>query len=468
MLKIRRKIQLTHRITFLLLASALIFISVNPQTSSSQDIASKADEYLSATVKIGKFSGAVLLAREGKVVVSKGYGLANLELDVPNTPKTKFRLGSMTKQFTAMGILMLQERGKLKIEDSICKYFPDCVASWKDVTIHHLLTHTSGIAEYLTLQEFRQRTLPLSTATVIETLRSKPLDFKPGERFSYSNSGYYLLGCIIEKAAGKSYEAFLQESIFALLQMTDTGYDSNNRIIPNRASGYVNVADKFSNASYLDMSRPYAAGGLYSTVEDLLRWDQALYSEKLVSPKTIEQIFTPHVKATLRSLTGSYGYGWMISDEFNHKTLMHAGNVNGFSSFITRFPNDKATVIVLSNFENAPIEKIAHDLAAIMFGEKYVLIKERIVARVNPRIYDAYEGQYLVAPGLVVTLVREGDKLMATVAKQPKIELLPETETDFFVKGVDATLKVVKDEKGEVTGLILNQFGVEIKAKKVK
>lgn len=468
MIKIRRKIQLTHRITFLLLASALIFISVNPQTSSSQDIASKADEYLSATGKMGKFSGAVLLAREGKVVVSQEYGLANLELNVPNTPKTKFRLGSMTKQFTAMGILMLQERGKLKIEDSICKYFPDCVASWKDVTIHHLLTHTSGIAEYLTLQEFRQHTLPLSAATVIETLKSKPLNFNPGERFSYSNSGYYLLGSIIEKAAGKSYEAFLQESIFTPLQMTDTGYDSNNRIIPNRASGYVNVADKISNASYLDMSRPYAAGGLYSTVEDLLRWDQALYSEKLVSPKTLEQIFTPHVKATLRSLTGSYGYGWMIGDEFNHKTLMHAGNVNGFSSFITRFPNDKATVIVLSNFENAPIEKIARDLAAIMFGEKYELIKERIVAKVNPRIYDAYEGQYLVTPAFGVTLVREGDKLMATVAKQPKIELLPETETEFFVKGVDATLKVVKDEKGEVTGLILNQFGVEIKAKKVK
>jgi CubicO group peptidase (beta-lactamase class C family) len=460
--------QLTNRITFLLLASALISISVNPQTSTSQDKASKADEYLSAAVKMGKFSGAVLLAREGKVVLRKGYGLANLELGVPNTPKTKFRLGSMTKQFTAMGILILQERGKLKIEDSICKYLPDCAASWKDVTIHHLLTHTSGIAEYLNLEEFRQHALPLPTATVIETLKTKPLDFKPGERFSYSNSGYYLLGCIIEKSSGKSYEAFLQESIFAPLQMTDTGYDSNKGIIPNRASGYVNVADKFSNASYLDMSVPYAAGGLYSTVEDLLRWDQALYSARLVSRKSLEQIFAPHVKATLRSLTGSYGYGWMIGDEFNHKALMHAGNVNGFSSFIARFPNDKATVIVLSNLENAPFQRIAHDLAAIMFGEKYELLKERIVAKVDPRIYDAYEGKYSVTPAMVVTLVREGDKLMATVAKQRKIELLPETETDFFVKGVDATLKVVKDEKGEVTGLILNQFGVEIKAKKVK
>lgn len=437
----------------------------------AQDIAPKVDEYVNAAARVHRFSGTILLAREGRPVVSRGYGMANFELGVANTPKTKFRIGSLTKQFTAMGIMVLQERGRLSVNDSICKYIAQCPQAWQDITIHQLLTHTSGIREYLRLPEFQQRAVPLPVNAVIEALKTKPLDFKPGERFGYSNSGYYIAGYIIERASGKTYEAFLQENIFKPLGMSDTGYDDRNRVLPNRAAGYsLEAGGKIVNAAYLDMSRPFAAGGLYSTAEDLLKWDAALYTERLIPRKSLEAVFNSTVDASIKSLTGKYGYGWLTTRQAGWRAQVHAGEINGFTAFLARFPDERATVVILSNFDNMPVETIAGDLAAIMFGEKYELPQERRAVQVDSRIYDSYAGQYALtlAPTVVVTITNEGGKLTATVPGQPKIELTPSSETEFFVSGVNAQLKFTKDDNGQVTGLALNQNGRELQAKKIK
>src|SRR6185295_430961 len=218
----------------------------------------------------GRFNGTVLLSRSGRVVLEKGYGMANFEWDVPNTPSTKFRLGSITKQFTSMAIMQLEERGLLKVQDPIGKYLTDYPKPVADrVTIHHLLTHSSGIPSYTGLPDYGPRMATTSTiAEMIARFKDLPLEFEPGSSYRYDNSGYFLLGAIIEKVGGKPYDVFLQDNIFAPLGMHDSGYDRSTSVLKNRASGYTRGPRGLENAAYLDMGQPYAAGSLYSTVKD--------------------------------------------------------------------------------------------------------------------------------------------------------------------------------------------------------
>ena len=349
------------------LFTSLTLIALFATDYRTQGITRKIDEYMIAAVKAGKFSGAVLISRQGEVLVSKGYGLASLELDAPNNPKTKFRIGSITKQFTAMAIMILQERGKLNVQDSICKYVSECPQTWTGITIHHLLTHTSGIPDLTAFPDFQiTMALPSPVAQTVERFRNKPLEFKPGARFSYSNSGYVLLGYIIERASGQSYEVFLQDNIFAPLGMANSGTDHNDLVLKNRAAGYSKLGEAIINAPYIDMSIPTGGGSLYSTVEDLFLWDQALSSERLVSKKSLEAIFNSYQTADWGD---GVGYGWfIIKDKSGRRAFGHRGGINGFASYITRYPDEKALVVVLSNFSFTPISDISNDLAAILFG----------------------------------------------------------------------------------------------------
>jgi CubicO group peptidase (beta-lactamase class C family) len=335
---------------------------------SDRHIIFKADTYLSKLTKARLFSGSVLIARNGKVLVRKGYGEADLKKHLVNTAQTKFRLGSLTKQFTAMAILILQAQGKLNVRDRICTYLGDCPTTWQKITLHHLLTHTSGIPDFAGFPDYQTtQGSPSSPTQTIARFKDKPLDFQPGEKFSYSNSGYVVLGAIIEQASGKRYEAFLQENIFVPLQMVDSGYDHNNGDL---AVGYRNQTNL---ADFIDMSIPYAAGGLYSTVEDLYRWDQALYTDKLIPKNLRDKMFTPFVP-----LGGfGYGYGWGIGKEGDgsarrrHRPVVsHIGGIQGFSSSITRYPNNKVVIIVLGNREDVNSGDIGVQLAKIVFGEK--------------------------------------------------------------------------------------------------
>lgn len=443
---------------FALLCACLLALS---GAARAQDLLPKFEEYAQATAKADRFSGAILVARDGKVLMSKGYGMADVENDVPNTPETKFRLGSLTKQFTSASIMLLQERGKLSVQDSICKYVAPCPEAWQPITLHHLLSHTAGVPNFTGFPDY-ERTMrePAPVESLISRFRDRPLDFKPGEKWNYSNSGYVLLGYVVEKVSGGSYEKFVRENIFEPLKMSNTGYDHADAIIKHRARGYAPRGEQIVNAAYLDMSIPFSAGGLYSTVGDLYVWEQALYGERLLKKASLDAIYTP--------VQHDYGYGWGVTTIYNRKAYAHSGGIDGFATNIMRFPEDRATVIVLSNNEAAPSSRIARDLAAIVFGEKYEVPVERVVVKVDPKIYDAYVGEYELAPGFVFTVTREGDHLMMQATGQGKTELFPTSETNFFPKVVRADITFVKDAAGRVTQLILNQGGRQQPAKKIK
>lgn len=455
------KVSVQKFILFIALSLSLLASGFAQTAVSNQEVTAKVDEYMNALVNVKGYGGAVLIARDGKPIVSRGYGLANVELNVPNTAQTKFRIGSLTKQFTAAAILLLQERGKLNVRDGICKYLADCPAAWQPITIHQLLTHTSGIPNITALPDWEaKKTLPATTAQTVARFRDLPLEFKPGEQFKYSNSNYLLLGLIVEKASGVTYEAFMKDNVFAFLKMADSGLEHSERILKNRAAGYSLDGETVINASYVDMNLPFAAGALVSTVEDLLRWDQALYGESFLSKKSLDAMFTPE--------KNGYGYGIGVGTVKNRRLIAHTGGIEGFSAHISRYPDQRATVIVLLNNDNAPANLVANDLASILFGEGYEVPKGHKEITLDPKIYDAYAGQYEIAPQFVLTITREGNKLMGQATGQAAVELFPESETKFFLRVVDAQITFTKDANGQVTGLVLRQGGRDIPAKKIK
>jgi len=335
-------------------------------TLATEGPASKIDKVLNSLTGREAFTGAVLVARNGEVLLSQGYGLADLDNNLPNTPQTKYRLGSITKQFTAMAILMLQAQDKLNVQDPICRYISVCPTMWQDITIHHLLNHTSGIPNFTDFRDYQAtKATPSPPEQTIARFKDKPLDFPPGEQWSYSNSGYIVLGYIIEQASGLPYEAFLQQYIFEPLQMKDTGYDHNDGSL---AIGYRGAHGPWREADYIDMTIPYAAGGLYSTVEDLYRWDQALYTEQLVSKDLVDLMFTPHAKMPIADL--SYGYGWAVGKMNNHQVVGHGGGIEGFATEIRRYIDEKVTIIVLSNRETTGVGRTADLMAQAVFEEQ--------------------------------------------------------------------------------------------------
>lgn len=349
------------------LTQILLVTAFAGHDAQARQPASEADAYLRRAARAGEFSGAVLVARRGRVLLSKGYGMASLELQVPNTPRTKFRIGSLTKQFTAMAAMMLQERGKLNVQDGVCKHVAQCPPAWAGVTIHHLLTHTSGIPELLSLPDFQKTsTLPSTAAQTVERFRLLPLEFRPGGRFKYSNSGYVLLSHIIERVAGQPYEVFLRENVLAPLGMRDTGADQHGPVIRDRAAGYTRLGGAVVNAPYIDMSIPTGGGALYSTAEDLYLWDRALAARRLIGRRSYEEMLRPHATADWGD---GAAYGWFIGrDKSGHAYMGFLGGINGFAAQIMRYPDEDVLVVVLSNFSFAPVSRIEADLAAIVFG----------------------------------------------------------------------------------------------------
>jgi CubicO group peptidase (beta-lactamase class C family) len=348
-------------LVFAVMSTSLLVCS----TSSTEELDTQLASWMDDFAKQNHFSGSVLVAKDGKVLFTKGYGFANVEHEIPNTPETKFRLGSITKQFTSAAVLILQERGKLKIDDPISKYLGETPPAWEKVTVHHLLTHTSGIPSYTDDLSYSLLMSKYETvSSMIDRFREKPLEFEPGSKFHYDNSGYFLLGAIIEKVSEKTYEAFLRESIFDPLEMKDSGYDRFATVLPKRAAGYRRDGDKLLNAQYLEMTQPFSAGALYSTVLDMHKWDQALQAQsgKLLSEKSFAAMYTP--------VKNNYGFGWSIEEFEGHKQFSHGGGINGFATFVQRFPDDRVFVVVLSNVIPSNPAKASHGLARIVLGKE--------------------------------------------------------------------------------------------------
>lgn len=347
-----------------------------------QTKAEKIDKLVAMYAEYGQFNGSVLVSEKGNVIYKNGFGFANMEWNIPNQADTKFRLGSITKQFTAMAVMQLVEQGKLKLDVPISTYLPDYPKKNADIiTVHHLLCHSSGIPNYTTrnfIEKYNRD--PYTPTTFLKFFADSTLDFKPGEKFSYSNSGYFLLGVIIEKVTGKPYEQVLQENIFTPLHMNNTGYDHSNTILKNRAAAYEKNGRNYVNANYLDMSIPYAAGSLYSTVEDLYLWDQALYTDQLLKKENKDMLF----KKQMEMSRGYYGYGWIMNDMpiGNTKELVqtigHSGGINGFRTMLTRFPADKSMIILLNNTGGAPLQEMTIAISGILYDKTYDLPKRSL------------------------------------------------------------------------------------------
>src|SRR5215469_8770172 len=424
-----------------------------------QNADSRMDQVVQSYVSNKQFMGSVLVARGDQILLSKGYGSANLEWQIPNTPSTKFRLGSVTKQFTAASILLLEERGKLKVEDPVKRYLPDAPAAWDGITIFHVLTHTAGIPNFTSFPEYAKlEPFAITPEQLVAVFKDKPLDFAPGEKMSHSNSGYVLLGYLIEKVSGESYQKFLQENIFTPLGMKDSGYDSNTALIAHRAAGYTAGPNGLANTGFIHMSVPFSAGALYSTTEDLLKWEQGLFGGKVISAASLAKMTTP--------FKSNYAFGLQVETVSGRKMISHGGGIEGFNTFLAYFPDDRLTVIALGNVNGNPPQEIATKLAAVMHGEKVELPSERKEITLAPSVLAAYVGTYQMANGMLAYVRLEGDHLTGQLSGQGRLPLFAESETAFFAKAVDATAEFTRNGQGAVAGFVLHQGGRDLTAER--
>lgn len=307
---------------------------------------------------------AVAVIRNGQVVVAKGFGKANVELDVPVTENTVFQLASVTKQFTATAILLLVQEGKLGLDDKVSGRLPNLPATWANVTIRQLLTHTSGIKNYTETKDFGKRSrYDYTQDEMLKLVTDAPLDFPSGSKFNYSNTGYFLLGMVIEKVSGRSYGEFVQQRIFQPLGMTATRFNDIHDLIKNRAAGYSWDGKVLQNADFVSPTQPFAAGALVSTITDLIKWDAALNSDKILPKAVLESMWTP-TKLTDGAESG-YGFGWGVQTNKGHRIVGHGGGIDGFSTEIQRLVDDTVTVIVLANSDSAQTQRIAQGIVAL-------------------------------------------------------------------------------------------------------
>ena len=336
-------------------------------TCFAQDgVPARIDRYVQAEMEAEHIPGVSLaVMQKGEIVFAKGYGFANLEHQVPVKPETIFQSGSMGKQFTATAIMMLVEEGKLSLDDKITKFFPDAPDTWRNITVRHLLTHTSGLGDYPNDFDLRR---DYTEDELVQRIKATPLAFQPGEKWSYSNLAYVTLGVLIHKISGKFYGDFLQERVFKPLGMTTARVISEADIVPNRAAGYRFVNGEIKNQEWVSPTlNTTADGALYLTVYDLAKWDAALYTEKLLKRSSLDQMWTP-VKLN-DGKTFPYGFGWALNVVRGHHVVEHGGSWQGFKSQISRYVDDKLTVVVFANQARANPAKIAHAVAAIFNPE---------------------------------------------------------------------------------------------------
>lgn len=425
--------------------------------------ADKVDDHVKAEMLKQHIPGvSVAVVKDGKIIKAEGYGLANIELNVPARPETVFKIGSVSKQFISAGILLLIQEGKISLDDSISKFLDGTPETWKPITVRHLLTHTSGIVreapgfDPLKIQ---------ADADVIKTAYPLPLRFAPGEKWEYCNVGYFSLAEIIRKVTGKAWGDYLRDALFKPLEMNSTRTTTMTDLVQDRANGYGWREGKYLNATIYLALRP--SGAFLSNVLDLAKWDAALYTDRPLKQASRDQMWS-EVKLN-DGKTDTYGFGWQLDKVGGHKLIHHGGTLPGFRAELARFVDDRLSVIVLANSNSADPENMALDVAEFYIPN---LISTRTAVKIDPAIFDAYVGQYQADSAAVLTLTREGDKLMAQQGSgSEKWEWLPESEVNFFAKGGNRrqTFSFVKDEKGQVTYLVVLIEGREIgRARKIK
>lgn len=418
------------------------------------DLGARIDKALSATYKADAPGITIIVVKDGKTLLRKGYGLADVAQRRPLTPDTVLHIASITKQFTSTAVLMLVDEGKIKLDDDITVYLPDYPTHGKKISIEHLLTHTSGIVSY-TSKDNTDRPKDPTVQQMIDTFKNDPLEFAPGSRYKYNNSGYYLLGAIIEKVSGETYDKFVEKRIFVPLGMTRTAYQGHERGKTVPALGYIQSPQGFTPSPPIIPSGPYAAGALVSTVDDLARWDAAVSNGKLLKAASWQRAFTPYVLSTGKETT--YGYGWELGSFRGAKAVFHDGGIDGFNSFALRLPDEKVYVAVLSNAETgiAPASDAAYRAAAIAVGKPFPDLEVKLA----PALLDSYTGIYRIegfgANGMNVVR-RDGDHLTVQRSGGPQHTLKAYSENGFFSTTELFTYEFTRDASGKVTQLIVH------------
>jgi len=424
------------------------------------------DAYIQPYMDAGCFSGAILIARNGKVSFKKGYGLANREFDIPVSSETKFHIASVSKIFTAMAVMILQERGKLSVENTLDLFIPD-YPQGNTITIHHLLTHTSGIPNVNSLAEYEKKSkFPQTLEKIILMIKTKPLEFSPGEKYEYSNSNYNLLAYIIKKISGLNYGTFLYENIFKPLDMTNTGHRGDmSVVVKNLASGYTpHGPSGIKKVRFLDWSIKTGNGSLYSTVMDLYKLDRAFYMKKILNKNSLDQMFKNYAKGV--------GYGCFVGKRLNRRVVRANGRSPGFTSCFDRYVNADACIIILSN-NYSPVPHVAvKDLAAILFGEKYNLLKKIKTDKIKPELLKHYTGRYqfdanFYRPNAEVKVILKDGFLSLQWSDTYFSPLKTLTEYVFLDRLFWAYIIFQKDVNGNISGFIWRDTS-NYHAKKIK
>ncbi|WP_406242436.1 serine hydrolase domain-containing protein [Tissierella carlieri] len=408
-----------------------------------KDVKYQINEYLELYTKFWSFSGSIAAIKDGRILFEKAYGYANIEHKVRNTIETKYRVWSITKQFTAAAVLILEERGLLKVEDSLKKYFPDWVDLNPEITIHHLLTHTSGIFNYSNLPNSHKifQKMYHQKSELIKMFTSKPLDFEPGTQWNYSNTGYYLLGMLIEKLSGETFGQFLTENIFLPLGMLNTGIDDEKKIVENKASGYYLNGNDLIHCNYINMNLILSSGAMYSTVGDLLTWDQALNNNKLLSRKSIEKMNTP--------FKNNYGYGVAINMNGNRRVVHHNGGCEGFLAEIHRYVDDDFAVVVLSNYGFTAPNKLCKVVTSIAFGEKYEIPVKPEAFPLSVNALESYLGVY-EEDGFKLELKKEKKDILLIIDDEYTLPTYPISENVLHHRWIDEEYTFTKDDDGQL------------------
>jgi CubicO group peptidase (beta-lactamase class C family) len=412
---------------------------------------------------------AVLIAKDGKVIYDKGYGYADIEHATKISPQTKFRIGSITKQFIASGILKLQEEGRLSVNDKLSKYFSDFPRAG-EVNVHQLLTHTSGIHSYTNKDGFLSDVVkPATNEKVVDYFKNDEYDFNPGERYQYNNAGYFLLGLIIEKITGENYGDYLKKTFFDPIGMTNTGVYSTRINLTNEALGYEKSNDTYKRALNWNMDWAGGAGSLYSTTEDLYKWNEALFNNRVLKPESMKAAFTPVVLNNGSTPPGvKYGYGWGLNDYRGVSSIGHSGGLHGFISQLLRIPKENITVVMLTNVMPPQVEIDPMKVAELYLWKD--MAKQPSFARqeVDEKELDKFVGRYDLTQGMVMTITKENDGLYAQVSGQNKFPIFQSSPGHFFWKVVQATIHFVTDDNGNVTHGHFEQGSFKVDAKKMK
>lgn len=444
-----------HTLTVLTTALCLALASPATQAFSNVELQQKMQTLVAQKAKTNQPGFTVLVRKGDQVLLRGGYGMANLELAVPMQANSNLRLASQTKQFTAMAVLQLVHAGKISLQHKVGEVLKDYPAVGRDISIHQLLTHSSGIVNLSRMPEFKQNKAKDATlAEMLALFNDKPLQFAPGSRFMYSNSNYVLLTAIIEAVSKQSYADFLQQHIFQPLGMKNTGYDSATAIIPNRASGYEQHGNTFVNADVISMTRPQGAGALRSTVDDMNLWDQALYGNKLVPQALLQQSFIKHPGTD--GQPQPYGYGWMMADLEQLPTQEHSGGIEGFSSYIIRIPAQQVYVVVLANSSYFDSYTLAVKLAAIAIGKPI----EPVAVELSDEAKQAIVGNYSFDDGTERHISLQQGELLCQTLDGPTQKLIPTAEGKLYLEDDISylTLGNIKAGKAELE-LVIRGFG---------